>query len=108
MEKVYVGMTTPWGQADQADILAPGIGLVATPSHGGILLSKERRAHMPDITKRWYEEDCDIAIPLWVFFDEIKSNPIFPNLTRESLRKSLERWNPEILNNERQNNGNHD
>jgi len=35
---VHIGMQTPWGRADYARPLADGIGVVGTPSHGGIKL----------------------------------------------------------------------
>jgi len=63
-------MNTPWGHADEAIVIAPGITKYYTPSHGGYLLSPERRSQMPahlrDVPtfagSNWYEEDCDWAL----------------------------------------------
>jgi hypothetical protein len=69
--------TTPWGEPQTTEILAPGIVLFTTASHGGIWLSPERNAQVPLKLKRgsfcgnglagWYEEDCDAAIVYQVF-----------------------------------------
>lgn len=68
---------TPWGAPQSAIQLAPGVILVETAFHGGIWLSPERNAVIPHWIKAatfntqglrgWYEEDCDIAIPLAAF-----------------------------------------
>ena len=71
-------MHTPWGQADSQTELAPGIISYGTPSHGGIWLSAERQAQLPagvdnfmhDL--RWWEEDCDWAVPYILFKDDIE------------------------------------
>lgn len=55
-------VTTPWGQADYAREIAPGIVFYGTPSHGGFHLDRDRQKNMPKGLKRsepWYEEDCD-------------------------------------------------
>ena len=97
---------TPWGTPDRAIELAPGILLIDTPSHGGIWLSPERNALIPAWIKAltfasgqgrngWYEEDCDIAIPL-AAFPECKDrmpNSAMNNMSRaewyEMLRKAF-------------------
>jgi len=66
---------TPWGGADQQHLVADGIVIVGTPSHGGVYLSPERNARIPDYMRRgddlltggWYEEDCEASIPHFVF-----------------------------------------
>ena len=66
------GTHTPWGAADQARKLAPGIMQYQTPSHGGIHLSPSRQAKMPPALQRsggWYEEDCEWALAAFVFPD---------------------------------------
>ena len=71
-------MFTPWGLSDNVEELAEGIKSVSTPSHGGIWLSTERQAQLPtgldnfNHDLRWWEEDCDWAIPYIIFADEIK------------------------------------
>lgn len=65
---------SPWGAIQSAKQLAPGIWHVTTASHGGIGLSSERYAAMPENMKAttyssggWYEEDCDWALVAMVF-----------------------------------------
>lgn len=43
---------TPWGRSDSQKELADGIWMVTTPSHGGVKLSPERQAQMPDYMAR--------------------------------------------------------
>lgn len=80
-----VGSATPWGVADFVKVLAPGVVMVGTPSHGGIWLSRERCDAMPRELAgvvtfvesggpqapreggRWYEEDCDVALVALAF-----------------------------------------
>lgn len=69
--------TTPWGDPQTTEILAPGIVQFTTASHGGIWLSPERNAQVPRRLKRrtfmrnglrgWYEEDYDVEIVFGVF-----------------------------------------
>jgi len=68
-------MYTPWGNAQQTDTIADGITWVSTASHGGFILSAERRAAMPKSLREFatfaggnaYEEDCDAAIVIAAF-----------------------------------------
>lgn len=68
-------MFTPWGESQSEYMVAKGITEVSTASHGGILLSPERREVLdkcfPDFTSfaggNWFEEDCDWAFPVAVF-----------------------------------------
>lgn len=60
---------TPWGRSDTSDTLGPGVVLVTTPSHGGLLLP-ENSAIPAAVTAtfingpRWAEEDCELPIAL--------------------------------------------
>ena len=64
--------TTPWGKPDTQTVIAEGIIAVTTPSHGGIWLSPERLAEMPEHLRscsfthdNWFEEDtawCAVAL----------------------------------------------
>jgi hypothetical protein len=56
--------TSPWGAIQDKRELAPGIWTVSTAGHGGIKLSRERNAAMPNYMRNeggWYEEDCEWA-----------------------------------------------
>ena len=62
-------INTPWGLSDTADTLAPGVILVTTPSHGGLLLPES--SPIPAAVTatfingpRWAEEDCELPIAL--------------------------------------------
>lgn len=62
-------INTPWGLSDTADTLAPGVILITTPSHGGLLLPERspipRRVTATFINgPRWAEEDCELPIAL--------------------------------------------
>lgn len=88
-------MKTPWGYSDFETVIVDGVVLYETPSHGGIRLSKERQAKLPKDARKhngWYEEDCDAAIPLLVFFEEVKQ--VRPWLKRENLCRIVLRWSP--------------
>ncbi len=100
-EIVYEGMRTPWGSAQHATILAPGIGLVDTASHGGIKLSPARNQALPEAARRpggWFEEDSDCAIPLTVFEADLRKHG--PPWLAESLdkyppAKTWMNWSPD-------------
>lgn len=61
---VYQGMDTPWGRAQSAEVIIPGVGVVSTAGHGGIKLSQARQFELPDYMRReggWYEEDLRLG-----------------------------------------------
>lgn len=68
---------SPWGPVNEADEIMNGMWRVYTPEHGGIILSSQRVQLVPFIylqstfdRQGWdgfFEEDCDMAIPLLVF-----------------------------------------
>jgi hypothetical protein len=72
--------STPWGQAQHATQIAPGIIQYSTAGHGGIQLSIERLAAMPAGLRMvrpyagpgWYEEDLDWALVALAFPDCFK------------------------------------
>ena len=85
---VYEHMRTPWGAAQTARVLIDGIGQVSTAGHGGFKLSKERNAQVPLYMRQpsgWYEEDCEVAIPLVVFDADLRRDG--PAWLVESLDK---------------------
>jgi hypothetical protein len=66
---------TPWGQAQQRTKIADGIWSASCAGHGGIWISEERRAAMPDVLRDfktfagfdWFEEDQDWAVVALAF-----------------------------------------
>jgi len=82
---------TPWGQPQDAIERAPGIWQVSTSSHGGLILSNERAAAMPDALtagnwiegRHHYEEDCDWSRVVVAFPAE------FPPLEVAAARRTL-------------------
>lgn len=74
-------LETPWGQSQQASVVADGITKISTASHGGYRLSPERwiyfQSIFPDFKTFagdcWFEEDQDWAMVALAFpnhFDE--------------------------------------
>jgi hypothetical protein len=71
------GMNTPWGKAQSAEQLAPGIFAVSTAGHGGIKLDRKLNSKVPEYMRRkggWYEEDCEWAIPYVIFSELLLAN----------------------------------
>ena len=65
-----MAISTPWGISQTISVLAPGITHYTTDSHGGIKLSNDRNAKVPEYLRRedgWYEEDCDWAVVAVIF-----------------------------------------
>lgn len=73
---------TPWGHADYAKELAPGIWELSTPGHGGFYLDAEARRKVPAPWIKygaewshgwgagWFEEDC-AALAVLLTFPEL-------------------------------------
>ena len=69
---------TPWGAIQDAHQELPGIWWISTASHGGFIVSPERRAAMPAAMREFetfaggnsYEEDGDWAIVVLAFAAE--------------------------------------
>lgn len=56
---------SPWGDVHGAKTLAPGVWKVWCSNHGGIKLTDENQAKIPDAFKHpegWYEEDEAVGI----------------------------------------------
>lgn len=90
--------TSLWGAIQQADQIAPGIWSVMTASHGGIMLSDQRQAAMPEALKidsGSYEEDCDWSLAVLAFESELTSaktcSASFLQLARDTARC----WHPD-------------
>ena len=75
-----MGEFTPWGDVQGEEVMADGVRFVYTSSHGGIVLS-DKKAKMLDSLRsinflrssKFWEEDCDWAVPFIAFSEEIKA-----------------------------------
>jgi hypothetical protein len=70
------GMHTIWGSAQTATRLIPGVGIVTTASHGGVIISESRRLLLPEYMRladdcHSYEEDCAWSIIFVAFEAEL-------------------------------------
>lgn len=92
-ENIYTpqNVQTPWGVADIANDIADGITQYSTPSHGGIKLSEERQAQMPEALcdGTWYEHDCAIYRVI-VAFPECFSDDQYAH-----AKDGLKSWYPD-------------
>jgi len=103
MSRSYI--PTPWGHSQFQNHLADGIVFHETSSHGGIELSPERVKQLPKWAKkfessycskpRWWEEDCEVGIPLIVFYDEIAHK--LTKKTRDELIKCVRGFYPDRI-----------
>lgn len=100
---VYEGMATPWGPAQIAEEIRPGIGRVSTAGHGGILLSAERRAALPFAfvgfatgNNDWYEEDEDVTAVYLAFAPEFDdyTTALAVRYLELAAKYSPDRWRP--------------
>jgi len=82
-------METPWGRAQDAKNIIPGIGWVSTAGHGGCVISRSRLALMPDYMQGegnyrgeglWYEEDAEWAKVFVVFETELLASGDAPTV----------------------------
>lgn len=83
-----------WGWIDQADKIDRGIYRIGTPGHGGIWISEERRAEMPDNVLKptdfykdgpWFEEDVEALRAVYAFpdqFPDIDQGYVVPALNK--------------------------
>jgi len=88
------GSSSPWGKIQHVEALGRGACFVSTASHGGIKLDRVRNAMVPKAARRergWYEEDCEVAIPLAVH-EDIR---LRYGVSREKALESVQRWLPE-------------
>ena len=89
---------TPWGPADTAREIAPGIIFYSTASHGGYYVAPERVAQMPPPLRdfkpfaapNWYEEDCDWSIVALAF------PQFFPSDALAAAAETLRHSQPEL------------
>lgn len=90
--------SSPWGAVQHAVMLAPGIWQVMTAGHGGILLSEDRQAAMPEalaIQGCAYEEDCDWALVVLGFEAVLSSNGAFSPGEILLAHDTVKCWHPD-------------
>lgn len=97
---VREGSRTPWGPAQSAEEIAPGISSVTCAGHGGYKLSPERNKMIPPSLRSssgWYEEDTEWAKVGAIFPGELAAER--PGTTPEALREYCEskirEWEPD-------------
>jgi len=97
---IKAGELTPWGVAENVTMIAAGIELISTPSHGGVYLSPARNAVVPDGARnanRFYEEDSEWTIPATVFAEEFAaatSSITDAHKQAEEAERVLVDWHP--------------
>lgn len=104
------GASTPWGKAQHSYHLRRGVVFYSTSGHGGMKVSKRiAEKYMTEYSREnciqrygayWYEEDCDINLPLYELslnlpgFAEIAVQ-FSKNATVEKLPEYIKQWNPD-------------
>jgi hypothetical protein len=82
------GQSSPWGRIQYVREMGPGAWAVSTAGHGGVKLDRGRNAKVPKPARHpggWYEEDCDVAIALYV-------HPDISTADRADLLRSIKSW----------------
>ena len=99
---------SPWGEIDWSETLIPGMDMVATPSHGGIMVSREASFMLSPAARQcgfWdggylcFEEDADENIVLrelldqnlWQIPDRIKDRAAFET----NINQNIQNCHPE-------------
>jgi hypothetical protein len=110
MGNVSPGCRTPWGEAQNVEVIAPGIVDVDTASHGGVKLSPARNKLVPAALRQrsgWYEEDCEAYVVSAVFPEAVASGRRYggdteltdPDFHRERAWERLREWLPDDYEN---------
>lgn len=97
-----------WGRPQQQRTYLPGVVNVSTAGHGGICLSNEREEMIPEYMRqgKLYEEDCDYAIPVLIFAEELRAKygeKTLPGFCEgftvekfiEGAKRTLRNWHPD-------------
>ena len=99
---------SPWGEVQHCDTLCPGVFMVMTSGHGGILVSKEMEAALSPAARKGgfrqggylcFEEDTQEHVvlrelldkKLWDIPERIRDRAAF----EEAINKSLRAHNPD-------------
>lgn len=111
-----MAVSTPWGASQHSTQITRGAVFHSTSGHGGlhiaerlagrILSSWVRNKGIKDGSGYWYEEDCEISLPLYELFlngykEEVCRFCGRNNETemRDSLENSIRNWNGEYFKN---------
>ncbi|MGF7156218.1 DUF7007 domain-containing protein [Novosphingobium gossypii] len=87
--------TSPWGLVAQADQLLPGIWSVATPSHGGLILSAARQAAMPAalaLEEAAYEKHVAWGRVVLAFEQEFRDRAVYAPSHIQVARDTVRCW----------------
>ena len=82
------GYQTPWGTAQEKNVIFEGVTFYSTAGHGGIKVLKELNKKIPAEFRNksgWYEEDCEALIPAYFIIGD----------DRELIKEGLKRWFPD-------------
>lgn len=99
---------SPWGKIDWSETLIPGMEMVATPSHGGIMVSREASFILTPAARKcgcWqggylcFEEDADENVVLrelldqnlWQIPERIKDRATF----EANIDQNIQTYHPE-------------
>lgn len=99
---------SPWGEVDWCETLCPGFEMVATPSHGGIMVERTAAMQLTATARKcgfWdsgylcFEEDCAENVVLrelldkgkWQVPDRIRDPAAF----EEAINSNVRQYNPE-------------
>lgn len=98
------GQYSPWGKVQTCDTLCPGIYLVTTPSHGGIMVDATAAFFLTSHAQKCgfreggylcFEEDCCEQVVLrelmdrgmWSLPDRIKDKAAFEQAINDSIQR---------------------
>jgi hypothetical protein len=99
---------SPWGRVQHSDTLCPGVFLVSTEGHGGIMVAKEMTAILSPAAIKCgdkyngylaFEEDCQEKVVLrelldkkiWAIPERVKDAAAF----EENINKNIRDYNPD-------------
>ena len=99
---------SPWGIVDFYDILCPGVYLVYTPEHGGIMVARDIGEFLSPAARRYgqrkngylcFEQDADEEIvlrelldkKLWAIPERVRNKAVF----EENINANLQKHHPQ-------------
>ena len=110
-----MAVSTPWGESQHSTQIVRGAVFHTTAGHGGVHIAERlagrvlskfvRNRGIKDGSGYWYEEDCDISLPMYELMKAGHADKVcefFCNLDSEkvmaTISDSIRRWNPEYFN----------